>query len=172
MLTLGCWVAGCKEQGANTDKDVAIALIAGLKGSGKSPIVNLGGFRGLPSRSSRANKIVKPTRPKITQGTPPDSRRSVQVLWSRLEISLTAMVTPENRVLWSLYKIATDVSQAECGLQLIQCCSEKLVGQLFHADPRVSAKPEFKQLEATFLATRAKFLETSLMALVTPESRG
>ena len=67
-------------------------------------------------------------RPRITQGMSVKSWRSFLVMWR-------------------LYKTDTDVSEAECGLQLIQCCEEKLRAQLFRADSGIFSKSEIEQLE-------------------------
>ena len=68
-------------------------------------------------------------RPRITQGMSIDSWRSFQVMWR-------------------LYKTDTDVSEEECGLQLIQCCEGKLLERLFRADHRIFSKPEGEQMES------------------------
>ena len=68
MLTLGCLVAGCKEQVADTDEDVAIALLnAHASTHTCSTDCNQG---------SSVSKIVELSRPKITQGMSLDSWRS------------------------------------------------------------------------------------------------
>ena len=68
-------------------------------------------------------------RPRITQGMSAESWRSFQVMWR-------------------IYKIDTDVSEEECGLQLIQCCEGNLLERLFRADHRIFSKPEEEQIES------------------------
>ena len=96
MLTLGCLVAGCKEQVANTVKDVAIALFNG-HASTHTGDTNC-------NQGSSRNKIVIWSRPKITQGMSANSWRSLQVLWS-------------------LYKMYTDVGGDDTR-EVSQACSE------------------------------------------------
>ena len=100
---------------------VAVAL---LKGHRMTHTVRTGRDQGSGTDSS-----VTMTRPRITQGMSMDSWKSFQVMWR-------------------LFKTDTDVSKAECGLLLIQCCGENLLGQLFRADFRIFTKPEIEQLSA------------------------
>ena len=121
MLTLGCLVAGCKEQVANTDEDVAIALF-NAHASTHTGDTDC-------NQGSSVKKIVELARPKITQGMSLDSWSSFQVLWK-------------------LYKDSADLSEAECGPQLVHCCNEDLVMQLLCMDPNVVDKPETEQLDS------------------------
>ena len=118
-LSLDCLVAGCKEQVADIDMDIAVALFnAHLSTHTTDTSRHQGGDSG---------KSVKWVRPRVTQGTSMDSWQSFQVLWS-------------------LYKSYTDVSEAERSLQLMQCCNKELLVQILQADPNIVYKSELEQL--------------------------
>ena len=121
MLTLVCLFVGCKEQVRDTDEEVAVAL---LKGHISTHTADTGRNKG-----SDVKQIEKLARPKVTQGMSMESWRSFQVLWR-------------------LYKNGADLSEAECGPQLIHCCNEEIMVQLISGDPTVVAKPEIEQLES------------------------
>ena len=87
MLTLNCLVAGCKEQVANMDEDIAVAL---LNAHISTHTADTGRNKG--SDSSRSVELV---RPEITQGTTRESWRSSQTLRR-------------------LYDTNTDLSKAGC----------------------------------------------------------
>ncbi len=72
MLTLDCLVAGCKEQVANTDEDIVVAL---FNAHVSTHTAGTGRYRG--SDSSKSEELV---RPEITQEMSMESWRSVQVL--------------------------------------------------------------------------------------------
>ena len=105
----------------NTDEDVAIAL---FNAHTSTHTADTGHNQG-----SGTNKNKKLARPRITQGMSMESWRSYQVLWK-------------------LYKEVADLSEAECGPQLIHCCNEELIVQLLRADPNIVAKPEIEQLDS------------------------
>ena len=68
-------------------------------------------------------------RPRITQGMSAESWRSFQVMWR-------------------LFKTDTEVSEEECGLQLIQCCEGNLLERLFRTDHRIFSKTEEEQMDS------------------------
>ena len=109
------------KQVVHTDEDVAIAL---FNAHIRSHTADAGRNNG-----SDREKRKKLTELKITQGMSMDSWNSFQVLWK-------------------LYKDDADLSEADRSLQLIYCCSEELKRQLFRADPKITAKPEIKQLKS------------------------
>ena len=117
MPTLECPFADCEEQVVNTDKDVAIAL---FNAHISTHTANTG-----RTQCNGPSKSEKLSRPKVTQGMLVESWNSFQVLWK-------------------LYKNDVDLSEADRSLQLIYCCSEELRGQLFRADPKLTAKPEIE----------------------------
>ena len=117
-LSLVCLVAGCKEQVAGTDMDIAVTLFrAHISTHTTDTSRHQGGDSG---------RSVKWVRPRITQGTSMDSWQSFQVLWN-------------------LYKSYTDVSEVERSLQLMQCCDKKLLVQILQSDPNVLNKSELEQ---------------------------
>ena len=109
-LSLDCLVAGCKEQVADTDMDIAVTLFNAHTSSYTSDTSR--------HQGGDSGRSVKWVRPRITQGTSMDSWQSFQVLWS-------------------LYKSCTDVSEAERNLQLLQCCNKELLIQILQADPKI-----------------------------------
>ena len=123
-LALDCLVIGCREQVVDTDEKVSVAL---LRAHISTHTVDTGCNQ--LGELSELSEIGKLARPKVTQGMSMDSWRSFQVLWR-------------------LYKDVADLSEAECGLQLIFCCNEELIVQLLSVDPNVLAKPEIEQLDS------------------------
>ena len=107
MLTLDCLVVGCKKRVTDTDEDVAV-------GTYNAHICTHTADAGRDQGSNRREN-EKLDRPRITQGTSMES-------WDSFKI------------LWRLYKQVADLSEAECSLQLMYCCSEKLREQLFRTE--------------------------------------
>ena len=135
MPALKCPFAGCMKQVVNADKDVAITL---FNAHVHTHTVNAGRNHG--SDQEKSEELV---RPRITQGMSLDSWNCFQVRWE-------------------LFKNDAGLSEAEYGLQLMYCCSEEIMEQLYHADPLILAKSEIEQLEA--IRKLAGSLETIDMA--------
>ena len=121
MPTLSCLFTDCEEQVVRRDKGVAIALF--------NAHISTHTAQTDCSTGNGPNKSEKLFRPKVTQGMLVESWNSFKVLWK-------------------MYKTGAELSEAECGLQLIYCCDEELREQLLHADPDIAAKPEAEQIES------------------------
>ena len=88
---------------------------------------------------------------KINKGTSMDSWKSFQGLWR-------------------LYREDADLSEAECGRQLMYRCNEQIRVQLLQIDPNILTKPETEHLKSitmiavvsdTMGAKRSEMLNTS-----------
>ena len=113
---LDCLVVGCKEQVEDIDMDIAIALLNAHTST-----------HAAATQGSGPGRNVEWVRPRVTQGMSTDSWQSFKALWK-------------------LYKVYTDLSEAESSLQLMQCCSKELLVQILQEDPKIVNKPEIEQL--------------------------
>ena len=70
-------------------------------------------------------------------------RKQLTELKSKKETSMVSRKFVQ--ALWKLYKLSTDLSEAECSLQLMYSCSEEQREQLYRKYPNITRKPEIRR---------------------------